>query len=229
MAIDFYFDFASPYGFIAAMQIEAIERAVRWRPFLLGAVYKTFGQSPLDHPLKRKYVIEVDAPRMARQIGRELKIPANFPEHSLPPSRAFYWIEQRDPAKAVAFAKAVYCRYWLEGSATSNAAVAADAAASQNGSPSTRKNGDPNTPLRMASSFARIKRDFVGASCMPANTASRSQPMLLRSHRPERINRSMWTELLPSQCHTGLSKCIYDLIAPAMQTRPCVADRHAID
>jgi 2-hydroxychromene-2-carboxylate isomerase len=37
MAIDFYFDFASPYGFIAAMQIEAIERAVRWRPFLLGA------------------------------------------------------------------------------------------------------------------------------------------------------------------------------------------------
>jgi len=48
MAIDFYFDFASPYGFIAAMQIEAIERAVRWRPFLLGAC-KTFGQSPLDY------------------------------------------------------------------------------------------------------------------------------------------------------------------------------------
>jgi len=55
MAIDFYFYFSSPYGFIAAMQIDAIERAVRWRPFLLGAVYKTFGQSPLDHPLKRKY------------------------------------------------------------------------------------------------------------------------------------------------------------------------------
>jgi 2-hydroxychromene-2-carboxylate isomerase len=54
MAIDFYLDFASPYGFIAAMQIEAMERAVRWRPFLLGAVYKRFGQSPLDHPLKRK-------------------------------------------------------------------------------------------------------------------------------------------------------------------------------
>jgi 2-hydroxychromene-2-carboxylate isomerase len=99
MAIDFYFDFASPYGFIAAMQIEAKERAVRWRPFLLGAVYRTFGQSPLDHPLKRKYVIEVDAPRMARRTSLELKIPANFPEHSLPPSRAFYWIERHDPAR----------------------------------------------------------------------------------------------------------------------------------
>jgi 2-hydroxychromene-2-carboxylate isomerase len=43
---------------------------------------------------------------------------------------AFYWIEQQDPAKAVAFAKAVYRRYWLEGSALSDVAVAADVAAS---------------------------------------------------------------------------------------------------
>ena len=130
MAIDFYFDFASPYGFIAAMQIEALTRPVRWHPFLLGAIYKAVGQSPLEHPLKRDYVINVDAPRTARRIGLELKMPQGFPEHSLPPARAFYWIEQQDPAKAVAFAKAVYRRYWLEGSATSDAAVAADAAAS---------------------------------------------------------------------------------------------------
>jgi 2-hydroxychromene-2-carboxylate isomerase len=129
-AIDFYFDFASPYGFIAAMQIEVIGRPVRWRPFLLGAVYKAVGQSPLEHPLKRSYVIDVDAPRMAGRIGLQLKVPLGFPEHSLPPSRAFYWIDQQDSAKAVAFAKAAYRKYWLEGCATSDAAVAADAAAS---------------------------------------------------------------------------------------------------
>jgi 2-hydroxychromene-2-carboxylate isomerase len=128
MAIDFYFDFASPYGFIAAMQIDAIEGPVCWRPFLLGAVYKTFGQSPLEHPLKRQYVIEMDAPRMARRIGLELKVPENFPEHALPPSRAFYWIDQRDHVKAVTFAKLVYRKYWLEGCATSDAAVAAKVA-----------------------------------------------------------------------------------------------------
>lgn len=99
-------------------------------PFLLGAVYKTLGQSPLEHPLKRKYVIEVDTPRMARQIGLGLKTPAGFPEHALPPSRAFYWIEQHDPAKAVAFAKAAYRKYWLEGCATSDAGAAADTAVS---------------------------------------------------------------------------------------------------
>jgi 2-hydroxychromene-2-carboxylate isomerase len=129
-AIDFYFDFASPYGFIAAMQIDALARPVRWRPFLLGAVYKTAGQSPLEHSLKRDYVIEVDAPRMARRIGLQLKVPADFPAHALPPSRAFYWIDRQDPAKAIAFAKAAYRKYWLRGCATSDATVAIDAAAS---------------------------------------------------------------------------------------------------
>lgn len=129
-AIDFYFDFASPYGFIAAMQVDRIGRPVRWRPFLLGAVYKAVGQSPLDHRLKRDYVINVDAPRMARRIGLALKIPAGFPEHALPASRAFYWIDGQDPAAAVAFAKAAYRTYWLHGGATSDAATAAEAAAS---------------------------------------------------------------------------------------------------
>jgi 2-hydroxychromene-2-carboxylate isomerase len=127
-AIDFYFDFASPYGFIAAMQADRIERPVRWHPFLLGAVYKDVGQSPLDHRLKREYVIKVDAPRMARRIGLDLKVPAGFPEHALAPSRAFYWIDRQDPVRAIAFAKAAYRQYWLHGCATSDAAVAVDAA-----------------------------------------------------------------------------------------------------
>jgi 2-hydroxychromene-2-carboxylate isomerase len=128
--MDFYFDFASPYGFIAAMQIETLARPVRWRPFLLGSIYKAVGQSPLEHPLKREYVIEVDAPRMARRIGLELKVPAGFPEHSLPPSRAFYWIDRQQPAKAIEFAKAAYRKYWLHGCSTSDATVALDVAVS---------------------------------------------------------------------------------------------------
>jgi 2-hydroxychromene-2-carboxylate isomerase len=128
MAIDFYFDFASPYGFIAAMQMETLTRPVRWRPFLLGAIYKAVGQSPLEHPLKRDYVINVDAPRTARRIGLQLKVPQGFPEHSLPASRAFYWIDRRDPAAAVAFAGDVYRKYWLEGRSTTDMEVVVDSA-----------------------------------------------------------------------------------------------------
>jgi 2-hydroxychromene-2-carboxylate isomerase len=49
--IDFYFDFSSPYGYLAATRIEAIasrhHREVTWRPVLLGAVFKVTGRQPL--------------------------------------------------------------------------------------------------------------------------------------------------------------------------------------
>jgi 2-hydroxychromene-2-carboxylate isomerase len=42
--IDFYFDFSSPYGYLASQKIDALAakygRAVDWRPVLLGAVFK---------------------------------------------------------------------------------------------------------------------------------------------------------------------------------------------
>jgi 2-hydroxychromene-2-carboxylate isomerase len=132
--IDFYFDFASPYGFLAAMQIEAVaERAgrrVAWRPFLLGAVDKAVGQSPLEHPLKRAYVIGVDVPRLAHAAGLAIKAPADFPSHAMPATRLFYWLDDRDAALAVRFAVAAYRAYWLDGCGTADATVAINVAAS---------------------------------------------------------------------------------------------------
>lgn len=131
--IDFHFDFSSPYGFIAAMQMDEVAarsgRAVKWRPFLLGAVYQQFRQSPLEHPLKRRYVIEIDVPRMAHRQGLAIKVPSGFPEHSLPATRTFYWIEGQAPDMAPAFAKAAYRRYWLDGRSTADADVPLDVAA----------------------------------------------------------------------------------------------------
>ena len=46
--IEFYFDFSSPYGYIAAEKIDALAakhgREVTWRPFLLGVAFKTTGE-----------------------------------------------------------------------------------------------------------------------------------------------------------------------------------------
>jgi 2-hydroxychromene-2-carboxylate isomerase len=130
--IDFYFDFSSPYGFIAAMQIDGVaasaNRTVRWRPFLLGAVYKEVGQSPLDHALKREYVNKLDVFRSARMRGLQIKTPRGWPEHSIPPARVFYWIEQRDPGLAIAYAHAAYKAYWIDASSTADAEAALDVA-----------------------------------------------------------------------------------------------------
>ena len=42
-AIDFYFDFSSPYGYVASEKIEALAakhaRSVEWHPMLLGVAF----------------------------------------------------------------------------------------------------------------------------------------------------------------------------------------------
>ena len=59
-SIDFYFDFSSPYGYLASEKIEAMAarhgRSVDWRPVLLGVMFKATGMAPLTEiPLKGDY------------------------------------------------------------------------------------------------------------------------------------------------------------------------------
>ena len=71
--IDFYFEFASPYGYLASTQIDAIGarhgREVAWHPIMLGAAFKETGAKPLTQtPLKGPYLLH-DVPRFARLLG----------------------------------------------------------------------------------------------------------------------------------------------------------------
>ena len=118
-AIDFYFDFSSPYGYLASTQIDALAakhgRAVAWRPFLLGVAFKTTGQRPLpEQPIRGPYHVR-DFERSARLLGVPFKMPAPFPFPSLAACRAFYWLEDDDDEKAKALAKAVYHAAFGEG------------------------------------------------------------------------------------------------------------------
>jgi 2-hydroxychromene-2-carboxylate isomerase len=115
-AIDFYFDFSSPYGYIAAAKVEALAakhgRSVNWRPILLGAAMKVTGGLPLPQvPLKGDYA-KRDFVRSAKFHGVPFHIPSSFPISTVPAVRAFYWAQGRDPARAVALAKALYTAYF---------------------------------------------------------------------------------------------------------------------
>jgi 2-hydroxychromene-2-carboxylate isomerase len=131
-AIDFYFDFSSPYGYLASTRIDALAarhgRVVRWRPFLIGALYKQLGYTPLEQPGKRAYLLH-DVPRSARAMGVPLSFPSSFPEALLAPARAVYWIADRDQAKAAAFAAAAFRAYWSEGRTLADPNVVAEIAA----------------------------------------------------------------------------------------------------
>jgi 2-hydroxychromene-2-carboxylate isomerase len=118
-AIDFYFEFSSPYGYIASQLAEDFEqrlgRPLEWRPMLLGPVFKITGQAPLvDIPLKGEYS-KRDFTRTARMHKVPYRHPEKFPINTVAGCRAFYWAGDQDAAKARALAKALYRAYFVEG------------------------------------------------------------------------------------------------------------------
>jgi len=117
--IDFYFEFSSPYGYIASQVAEEAEkrmgRPMRWRPFLLGPVFKVTGQAPLvEIPMKGEYS-KRDFSRTARMHEVPFRYPAKFPIGTVAALRAFYWLDDRDPKKARELAKALYRAYFVDG------------------------------------------------------------------------------------------------------------------
>ena len=131
--VDFYFDFLSPYGYLAATQIDDLaaryDRDVVWRPFLVGVtVMNVMGMKPLmETPLKSDYLM-IDRPRMAEILGVPLVIPDLTDANSLAASRAYYWQLEIDPDRAKALARRIFNRLWVEGrDITSAEAVAEEA------------------------------------------------------------------------------------------------------
>ena len=131
-AIDFYFDFSSPYGYFMAEKIDALAahhgRSVRWRPFLLGAVYKHTGSKlMLDAPLKGAYVFR-DFERTAAFHGLPWVLPKPFPLGTQVAARAFYWLLDCDEAMARRFALDIYRAYFAAGRDISQEDVVLDVA-----------------------------------------------------------------------------------------------------
>ena len=130
--IEFWFDFSSPYGYFGSRRIEEIagahDRAVLWRPFLLGVLFQTTGQSPLlSQPLRGPYSA-LDMARTARLYGIPFRLPEPFPFGSVAAARFFYRLDERNRDAAIAFAKAVYVRAFVEGKAVSSPEETAEVA-----------------------------------------------------------------------------------------------------
>ena len=130
--IDFYFDFSSPYGYMAAQKIDALAakygRAVIWRPMLLGVVFKQTGMAPLTQiPIKGDYSRR-DFERSARFHGVPFRMPPVFPIASQAPSRIVLWAKARDRALATQLAQALYAAFFQDALDISNPDVAAEIA-----------------------------------------------------------------------------------------------------
>ena len=131
--LEFWFDFSSPYGYLAAQRVEALAarhgRGVDWRPMLLGVAFKMSGAAPLtDVPLKGPYS-KRDFARSARFHGiDEFRMPSRFPIPTQAAGRILLWAKSRDPASAAAVARAMLRAYWVDDRDISDPDVAAAAA-----------------------------------------------------------------------------------------------------
>ncbi len=131
--VDFYFDYSSPYGYFAAMKIDALAakhgREVNWKPILLGAVFKVTGAQPLPTlPLKGAYALR-DILRSARFHAVPYQQPTKFPIATQAPARAFYWANERDPVLARKLAQTLYQAYFVQDRDISSPEITADVAA----------------------------------------------------------------------------------------------------
>jgi 2-hydroxychromene-2-carboxylate isomerase len=88
-ALDFWFDFASTYSYPAAMRIAPLAAAagvtVRYRPFLLGPIFKTQGwdSSPFNvYEAKGRHMWR-DLERLCADLALPFRRPEPFPQNGL--------------------------------------------------------------------------------------------------------------------------------------------------
>lgn len=134
-AIEFFFDFSSPYGYFASHEIDRLAadfgRDCLWKPILLGPAFQASGNRRLiDQPLKGAYA-KHDWERLAGFMAVPYRLPDPFPVGTVAAARAFWWLDAVDPVRAKAFARAVFAAYFAEGRDISDRKVIADIAAGQ--------------------------------------------------------------------------------------------------
>ena len=165
--IDFYFDFISPFAYLAATRVEALgarhRRAVNWRPFRLGvAVVKVMGLKPLmSTPLKGEYSIK-DLARLSTLLGERLALTPNLPDPR-PAARLFY---SAAPDCSVRLAKALLRAQWADGLDIGNETVLLDIASEAGLDPAEARDALVNPVAEKALSAATkaaIARGIFGS------------------------------------------------------------------
>jgi 2-hydroxychromene-2-carboxylate isomerase len=116
--VDFFYDFSSPYSYLGSTQIERVARErgarVRWRPFLLGALFKAIGTPVVpiqaaSEP-KRRYLSR-DALDWAEYWGVPLRWPSRFPMRTVLPLRLVLAVGE---AERPALSHAIYRAFWAD-------------------------------------------------------------------------------------------------------------------
>jgi 2-hydroxychromene-2-carboxylate isomerase len=128
--LDFFFEFASTHSYPAALRIDAVARTagvtVRWRPFLLGPIFRTQGYdtSPFNvQEAKGRYMWR-DLARTCENLGLPFRRPEPFPQNGLLAARVAHVGLDEDWGEV--FCRAVFTAEFGQGLEIGNEAVIRD-------------------------------------------------------------------------------------------------------
>lgn len=152
--VEFFFDFVSPYSYLAHTQLGRVCQATGaepvLRPMLLGAVLnETGGRAATEISAKERYMRR-DLGLWAESYGAPLRFPDPFPFRSLKTLRAALWLRERD--LMAAFVNEAFPLYWAEG-----------------GSPKGTKEADEDGPIaEVARRIGEDPDDVLEGATQPA-------------------------------------------------------------
>lgn len=129
--VEFYYDFTSPYTYIASTRIEKIcednGAPLEWKPFFMGGLFIETGvKAPVDIANKFAYV-KRDTHDLARHYGVDFKFPSVFPLHSVKSMRGAFAAAEK--GKLTEYTHEMFRLFWTEGRDLSKDDVLRDAVA----------------------------------------------------------------------------------------------------
>ncbi|HET7289908.1 MAG TPA: 2-hydroxychromene-2-carboxylate isomerase [Thermodesulfobacteriota bacterium] len=115
--VEFYYDFSSPYTYIASTRIEKIceenGAELEWKPILLGGLFNDTGVKPAKEIENKFAYVKQDTQDSANRYGVEFHFPAVFPLNSVKTMRGAFAAAEK--GKLTEYNHEMFRLYWTEG------------------------------------------------------------------------------------------------------------------
>lgn len=127
--VEFYYDFSSPYTYIASERIEKIVldsgATLEWKPFLLGGVFNEIGSTPAVQIDNKINYLKRDTQECAEFYGVPFNYPEVFPLNSVRSMRGAFAASEQD--KLVEYNHLMFRLYFVEGADLSKPEILGEA------------------------------------------------------------------------------------------------------
>ncbi len=115
--VEFYYDFSSPYTYIASTRIEKIcednGAELEWKPMLLGGLFNDTGVKPAKEIENKFAYIKQDTKDSAKRYGVEFHFPEVFPLNSVKTMRGAFAATEK--GKLAEYNHEMFRLYWTGG------------------------------------------------------------------------------------------------------------------